>query len=445
MGTGVDLLGEVAPDPGDGTDDFESARFEADCRATDSGLNLAVADVPSGDDSDADRTDKDVGADETPDPEGTGEEFQDVPVSTATADLPPPEAGNTADLDPNGTGEEFQAGPAATGTGDLPPPEAADTAVTRKEDSPAREDVSYQEYSSIPLAPPPMICQEDTLAFERGLLGSILGDCLLDLRIGRGAVGSVFKADHIALHRVVAVKILNPSLFYLKRHVDQFFREARSAATLEHEGVVAVYHVGQERGLYFIVMQYVEGETVADLIEREGRLSVPEALRITTEAARALAVAHENDVIHRDIKPSNLLLTKRGRVKVADFGLASRISETQRPSGRSEVAGTPFYIPPEQISGGSVDQRADLYSLGVTLYFALTGQRPFEGDTPKEVLIKHLTQAPVPVNEIDPSLDPGLTDLIQRLLAKKPAARPDSASDLVHELEALARDLEPVE
>ncbi len=321
-------------------------------------------------------------------------------------------------------------------TGDLSAPEAggADTADL---DLTADDGPALDEIGRPPPLPPPCMTPEQTLNFERGILGSTLAGCLMDARLGRGAVGSVFLARHLALQKDVAVKILNPALFYLRRHVEQFFREARSAACLEHPGVVAVHDVGQERGLYYLVMQYVEGETVGDLIEREGQIDAREAVRITIETAAALAEAHDAGIVHRDIKPSNLLLDSRNRVKVADFGLALQLSEARQSSGRSEIAGTPFYIPPEQISGGVVDERADLYSLGVTLYFALTGRRPFEGSTPAEILVKHLTESPVPPMELVPTLGEELNGIIMRLLAKKPSGRHRDARELLDDLASL--------
>ena len=272
------------------------------------------------------------------------------------------------------------------------------------------------------------------LAFAKGLLGRRVAGCLLQSLLGRGAMGLVFRARHFALDKEMAVKILNPALFYLKRHVDQFFQEARAAAALDHPNVVTVHGVGQDRGLYFLLMEIVEGESLADRIEREARISVPEVVRIGTEAALALGAAHEKGLVHRDIKPANLLLTRKGQVKVADFGLAGRFVAPEQASGQSEIMGTPYYIPPEQITGGAVDARADLYSLGVTLYYSVLGRRPFEGTTAREVFVMHLTRPPTPIREIDPAIPEELEAIVKKLLMKKPEARYPDAQSLIEDL-----------
>ncbi len=279
------------------------------------------------------------------------------------------------------------------------------------------------------------LAEEAARAFERDLLDGTVAGCLLEEMLGRGSMGTVFRAVHLALDKPVAVKVLNPALFHLKRHVDQFFREARAAAALEHPNIVTVYNVGQERGRYYIVMQYVRGESLADRLAREGRLTVPEAVRVGLEAARGLAAAHEKGVVHRDVKPANLLLTLEGAVKVADFGLAYRSSETAEATGRAEVMGTPYYIPPEQIAGTVVDHRADQYSLGVTLYYCLTGVRPFEAPTAGEVLVKHLAETPAPPERHRPEVPEALSLLVRRLLAKKPGGRFARTADLIRALE----------
>ena len=352
--------------------------------------------------------------------------------SAQSSDFRPSRAAEAPDPDATAADPDDTADLLAHDTADLDAPPAADPAPA----------TSHIEVPSEFLAPTPLSAsEEDTLAFERRILGTKLAGCILDARIGRGAVGSVFRARHVGLDKEVAVKILNPALFCLRRHVDQFFREARAAASLEHPNIVTVYDVGQHRGLYYIVMQLIHGETLADRIDREGRLEVTEAVRMAIEAANALGAAHRKGIIHRDIKPANLLLTREGLVKVADFGLASRRTDRRDADGKSEVAGTPYYIPPEQITGVAVDHRADLYSLGVTMFFALTGRRPFDGGTPRDILVKHLTLVPPAVTEINPSIPSRLSEIVARLLAKKPQSRPSSAEELVAELLQLSREM----
>lgn len=266
------------------------------------------------------------------------------------------------------------------------------------------------------------------------LTGETLGGCRLEEKLGQGAMGTVFRARHLALEKTVAVKLLNPSRFYEKRQVERFFREARSAASIEHQNIVSVQDVGQEKGLYYIVMQYIEGESLQDRIRREKKLSIEEAIRIAIDVAKGLSVAHGKGVVHRDVKPANILLTKEGEVKIADFGLAYRGDNDGTVTNGMEVLGTPAYMSPEQIDGRQVDHRADLYSLGVTLYYLTTGKKPFEGATPMEVLLKHMSERLVPPTQIDPRIPRALGQVIERLMAKDVENRYGSADELMKDL-----------
>lgn len=361
-------------------------------------------------------------------------------------------AGGAKDRD--GTGDFAKTGafaetgdfpdPAATGapdaTGPVPPPPGAAGGGGSLQQTGSGFD-SPSAGSSV--APPNFLVVEpdevqalsDTFAHR--VLGRSVAGCLLETLLGRGAMGLVFRARHLALEKPVAVKILNPALFYLRRHVDQFFREARAAASLEHPNVVTVHSVGQEQGLYFIVMQLVDGDSVQEWIERQGRLTVGQVVRVGIETASALGEAHRHGIIHRDIKPANLMIAPGSHVKVADFGLAGRCVAGEDAKGRTEVMGTPYYLPPEQIAGGAVDHRADLYSLGVTLYYAATGVRPFEGTNARDIFVKHLTATPRPMTEIEPTIPSELDAVVHRLLLKKPESRPADAEELIRELRAV--------
>ncbi len=269
------------------------------------------------------------------------------------------------------------------------------------------------------------------------LLGALLGECRIIERIGQGAMAAVYRAEQVKLGRTVAVKVLQPGLLGDTGHVARFLAEARLAAQLEHPHIVQVYDAGGEQGYHYIVMQFIPGGSLRDLIARRSRLEAAEALGMALQAARGLDAAHQAGMIHRDIKPSNLLLDAQGRVKVSDFGLAKVLAGSSELTRSHSIIGTPSYMSPEQCRGEELDPRADLYALGVTLYEMLLGQRPFDADTTIGILHKHLHE-PVPqALRADPAIPAPVAALVERLMAKRPEDRPASARDLVREIERL--------
>ncbi len=247
--------------------------------------------------------------------------------------------------------------------------------------------------------------------------------------LGRGGMGAIYLATDEKLGREVALKVMLPEAAAVPTARERFLREARAAAGIEHDNVVAIHHVGEESGVPFIVMPLLKGETLADRLERDGHLTAAEATRVGREAALGLAAAHARGLVHRDVKPANIWLEAgTGRVKVLDFGLArpddsGRLHLTQ--SGT--VMGTPAYMAPEQAAGDPVDHRADLFSLGCVLYEASTGRRAFAGTTVMAVLTKIATHTPPPAATLA-EVPLALSDLIARLLAKRPAGRPQTAA-----------------
>ena len=251
--------------------------------------------------------------------------------------------------------------------------------------------------------------------------------------LGRGGMGVVYRARDTLLDRIIAYKVLPPQVQRNQRILDMFLREAQSAARLSHPNIVTIYDADQERGEFFIIMELVEGESLKNILEDQGRFPVRTGLLLTGQVLKALAYAHGKGIVHRDIKPANLLWTKSDKqVKITDFGLARVIEEGRRT--HTQMAGTPYYMSPEQILGGEVDHRADQYGVGVTLYEFVTGTVPFkEGD----VLYHHVHTQPPPPEVHDPSLPKPLSDYILRCLAKDPRERFSDVSEALTDLRKL--------
>jgi serine/threonine-protein kinase len=248
--------------------------------------------------------------------------------------------------------------------------------------------------------------------------------------LGRGGMGVVLKAFDPALSRNVAIKVLSAPLATCGASRRRFLREARAAAAVVHEHVVGVFAVVESLGLPFLVMEYVPGRTLQDRLDRFGPLSLAEVLRIGTQTAAGLAAAHAQGLVHRDVKPANILLENGvERVRLTDFGLA-RAAADAALTHSGVVAGTPHYMAPEQASGESVDHRADLFSLGSTLYAMCTGHPPFRAESPLVVLRRVCDDEPRPLRELNPEVPAWLEAIIARLMAKDPARRFQTATEV---------------
>lgn len=241
-------------------------------------------------------------------------------------------------------------------------------------------------------------------------------------RIGGGGMADVYRAHDKLLDRSVAVKVLRSQFTDDEEFVTRFRREAQAAARLSHPNIVNIYDVGRDGDTYYIVMEYISGETLKERIVREGPLPVESAARVALEIAEALEHAHQNNIVHCDIKPHNILMTRTGRVKVTDFGIARAVtSATMTQTGT--IIGSVHYFSPEQAKGSAVSAKSDIYSLGVVLYEMLTGVVPFTGETPISIALKHLQEEPTPLRELNPSLPPLLEALVLKAMAKNPEQR----------------------
>jgi serine/threonine protein kinase len=269
------------------------------------------------------------------------------------------------------------------------------------------------------------------------LIGAVLGGCRIVKKLGQGGMGAVYQAQHLGLNKTVAVKVLPPSFAQQADRVKRFIREARAVAQLEHPHIIQVFNVARQEELHFIVMQYVDGSSLADKINRAGKLSVSEATRIIKETASALVLAHGQGIIHRDIKPENIMLTSRGEVKLMDFGLARMTDNFSNLSQAGDILGTPYYLAPEQAQGQSIDGRADIYALGVTYYYALTGQQPFQGDTPISVIMKHINELPINPLQFAPELSQRVCAVLNKMITKKVEDRYQNANELIVDLEGI--------
>jgi len=267
-------------------------------------------------------------------------------------------------------------------------------------------------------------------------------------KLGKGSMGVVFKAKQLSVDRVVAIKILLDPLAQNKEFIKRFEREATIAAKLAHNNVVNAIDAGQIDGHYYFVMEYVEGPTIKDYLDKDKVFEEKEALRITLAIAEALKHAAQRGLIHRDIKPENVILTRNGDVKLADLGLA-RLTDDEK-WGLSEAGmaiGTPYYISPEQVRGQTnIDTRADIYSLGATLYHMVTGKVPYGGDNPNEVMRKHVDPnvAIVPPDHLNSKLSGGLGMVVETMLAKNREQRYQTPDDLILDLKCLQRGESPM-
>ena len=264
-------------------------------------------------------------------------------------------------------------------------------------------------------------------------------------KLGAGAMATVFLAKQISLDRLVAIKILPKKFSNNEKFIERFYKEGRAAAQLNHPNIVGAYDVGRAGEHHYFVMEYVDGPTVYDRLVADKRFTEREAIDVVKQVGRALEHAHECGFIHRDIKPKNIMITKGGRVKLADLGLARAITDQEAAKAEAGRAyGTPYYISPEQIRGEmEIGPQADLYGLGATFYHMVTGRVPFEGKNPSAVMHKHLKETLQPPDHRNPDLTTGCAQVIEMLMAKSRRERYQSPSDLIEDLDLVAQGKPP--
>lgn len=267
------------------------------------------------------------------------------------------------------------------------------------------------------------------------LIGQTLGQCRIERRLGQGGMGEVFYGRHLTLDLEVAVKILPPQLSANTDFVARFYREAREAAKLDHPNIVRVINVSEENGQHFLVMQFIDGPSLRDVLKTHGALPVAVATTHAVQALSGLEYAHRRGVVHRDIKPDNLMLTPDGVLKITDFGLARGIAAGDSQLTRTgEVMGTPAYMPMEQWEGAEIDHRADLYAMGVTLYQLIAGAVPFRGETPAVIVRQLALGETIPLAEAAPGTDAELIAVVEKLMARDRDDRFFTAAEAIHAL-----------
>lgn len=253
-------------------------------------------------------------------------------------------------------------------------------------------------------------------------------------KIGEGGMAVVYKAKDRLLSRYVAIKILRPEYTKDEQFVESFRRESQAAAGLQHPNIVAVYDVGKSGSINYIVMELIDGTPLSDLIAEKGKLDYKETIDIASQVASALSLAHKHQIIHRDVKPHNIMITRDGIAKLTDFGIAKAVSSSTLVADTNKIIGSVHYFSPEQARGARVDERSDLYSLGIVIYEMLTGKVPFDGDNPVEVALKQINDPVVAPSKLVSGVPPALDRLVLKATQKQPEARYSSADEMLEDL-----------
>jgi serine/threonine-protein kinase len=271
-----------------------------------------------------------------------------------------------------------------------------------------------------------------------------LGDFKLKKKLGQGGMGEVYLANQVSLDRLVALKILSKEMAKKAGFVERFVREARAMARIDHPNAVKIYAAESDKGLYYVAIEYVDGKSMQDWIDKLKKLEIGDAIHVIQCCADALRAAHDLNLIHRDIKPDNILVTKKGVVKVSDFGLAKALDDEDMSMTQSGTGlGTPLYMPPEQARDAkNVDHRTDIYALGCTFYYFLTGQLPFLGDTVLKLIIAKEKGQYESIRKLNPAVPEKLEMMVEKMIQKDPKYRYGTCDELMADLDKLALENE---
>jgi hypothetical protein len=268
--------------------------------------------------------------------------------------------------------------------------------------------------------------------------GTAIAGYIIEKRIGRGGMGTVYKALQVSLDRPVALKVLSKELVQDKNFINMFIREARAAGQLNHPNIVQVYDVGSHDGTYYFSMEYMGGGSIEEIVNRDGRLPVHMTLQYAIGSARGLEYAMKRGIVHRDIKPDNLMLTEENAVKIGDLGIA-RSMQKGRVSQKEGVSGSPHYMAPEQAQGLDIDTRADIYGLGVSVFQMLTGRTPYLGSSPREIILKQINEPAPSIRSINPDVPEDVCAAVKRMMAKDRSKRYQDPGELIEDLTVLQR------
>lgn len=256
-------------------------------------------------------------------------------------------------------------------------------------------------------------------------------------RIGEGGMSVVYKAKDRLLNRFVAIKILKPEFINDHKFIDSFKRESQAAASLSHPNIVNIYDVGREGNIHYIVMELIEGRTLSDYIKAQGAMSYPKVIALSKQIAAALSFAHKNHIIHRDVKPHNVMITPNGTAKITDFGIAKAVNAATIVDNTEGIIGSVHYFSPEQARGGYVDEKSDIYSLGIVMYEMITGRVPFDGDNPVNIALMHINGEMIAPSKLVEGVPPALEHIILKCTDKYPVNRYASADELIEALNNL--------
>ncbi len=271
--------------------------------------------------------------------------------------------------------------------------------------------------------------------FYNSLIGKQFNNYKVVSLIGSGAMGGVFEGWDIALERAVALKVISFELSAQEKFREMFIKEARFISQLDNPNIASIYHIGNENQILYFAMEYIEGSSMAELIRKEVKLNTLKGLDYFITICEALEFMSQKNIIHRDLKPANIMITKQGVPKLVDFGVASTVDVDEKI--KEGIVGSPYYISPDAINSLPLDHRSDIYSLGASFYHAFTGFTPFEGDTPDEVLLKHLNAELIPLRKKNPKVSGALGKIVEKMMAKKPEDRYQNYKNIIKDLKSL--------